>query len=249
LIEYQKSAEDSHLASVASYAQALVAMQSQKSFVDADFTVPGNRPYGQPLELLYHLKNIGRSDASNVRMTGWVTVARPNSGETSKKLPKGLVSMQKNSIMAGEQFFPDIAGTARDGNPHGVYITAVDAEGNPIVYTMELDKAIFTDHKLTIFWFYTISYEDFTARYTRNGCGVYFVFGPDPRAMSAADFDKQCNAYNTQTEVQKIPMPAPSKPVPADKFPEINCALSQKNDAALSLSLIQRLRSKLDQYP
>jgi hypothetical protein len=72
LAEYQRSAEDSHLASVAAYAQALVAMQSQKTFVDADFTVPGNRPYDRPLSLIVRLKNTGKSDASNVRFTAWV---------------------------------------------------------------------------------------------------------------------------------------------------------------------------------
>ena len=77
LTEYQRSSEDSHLASVASYAQALVAMQSLKTFVDADFTVPGNRPYGQSLSVLVRLKNTGKSDASNVRIAGWAILAKP----------------------------------------------------------------------------------------------------------------------------------------------------------------------------
>jgi hypothetical protein len=226
LLEYQRAAIDSHLSSVAAYAQAMVAMQSQKAFVEADFTVPGNRSYGQPLWMLFRLKNTGRSDASNIRLTGWVIVAKPNSGATSERpKEKFLFTMQKDSMRVGEQFFPDLAGTAKDGNPHGLYIPAVNAEGNPFVDTNELDKAIFIEHKLTIFEFYTISYEDFTAHYTRNSCGVNVVLGPDPSTVTSADFDKRCNDYNTQTEVPKIPMPPPSNSVPSDKFPEINCTV------------------------
>ena len=181
LIQYQNSAEDSRLGSIASYAQALVAMQGQKTFVDADFTIPGNRPYGRPLSLLVHLKNTGKSDASNISFTGWVIIAKPNSGATGMKAKKRLLfTVQKDSMRVGEQFLPDIPGTTREGNTHGMYVPAINATGDLFIDTAELDKAVFNQHDMAVFAFYTISYEDFTARYIRHVCNSQYSWGPIP---------------------------------------------------------------------
>jgi hypothetical protein len=134
-----------------------------------------------------------------------------------------LFSIQKGSMRVGEQFLPDIAGTTKEGNPHGMYIPAMNGAGDPFIDTAELDKAVFNEHTMAVFTFYTISYEDFTARYSRNVCNSQYFLGPDAHPLVPADFDKQCSSYNDQTEVQKIPMPSPSKPLSMEQFPEINC--------------------------
>jgi len=224
LMEYQRNAVDSHLAMVAAYAQAQVAMQSQKTFVDADFTVPSNRNYGKPVFLLLRLKNTGKSDASNIRITGWTIIAKPNSpGSSTQPKKEFLFSIQKDSMRVGEQLIPDSPGTGKDGNPHGMYVSAVNEKGDLFVDTAELDKAVFIEHKMAVFAFYVISYEEFTARYSRKVCTSQYFLGPDAPPLDDADIDKQCNAYNNQTEVPKIPMPPPSKPVPAGGLAEINC--------------------------
>ena len=148
LAEYQRTATDAHLASVApTYAQALVAMQSQKSFVDVTLTVAPNRPYGRPILLQLSLKNTGKSDASNIHITGWVFIAKPNSGAIGGQPEKHLMySITKDTLRVGEQF-PESWGTTKEGNPKGIYVTAVDQSGDLFIHTAELDKAIFVDRK------------------------------------------------------------------------------------------------------
>jgi hypothetical protein len=224
LLEYQRSAEDSHLASAAAYAQALVAMESQKTFVDADFEVPENRLYDKPLSLIMRLKNTGKSDASNVRITGWAIVANPDSHWISP-IPKKkmLFSVQIGSLKVGQQFLPEVSGTTKEGNPHGLYVSLLNDAGDEFVNTAELDKAVFVEGNRTIFAFYTISYEDFTAKYIRQTCARLFYWQNGAATAFNGSISNQCNDYNKQTETPKIPVPIPSKLAPAEQVSDIPC--------------------------
>lgn len=216
---------DSHKASIAAYAQAMVALQGQKTFVEADFSLPGNRPYGKPLLALVRVKNSGKSDASNIRFTGWALMGKPNSGATEFRPPNSKsFSIQAAYLRVGSQILPESTGTTKEGNPHGMYVPVYDSAGNQVIDTAEIDQDIRTNKQM-IYGFYAIHYEDFTARYSRHVCDFQLFYGEN-NTLGASISDKGCSSYNTQEEEQKIPLLSPSKAASTDDLAlEIKCPI------------------------
>lgn len=178
---------------------------------------------------MMHLKSTGKSDASNVRINGWAIVDKPDIHWTSP-IPKKKMqfSVQISSLRVGQQFLPEAAGTTKEGNPHGVYVSLLNDMGDQFVDTAELDKTAFIEGNRTIFIFYTISYEDFAAKYTRQTCMRMFYFHDGPATAFNGSISDQCNNYNKQTEISKMPVPIPSKLAPAEQVPEIACTAPPK---------------------
>ncbi|HMG86184.1 MAG TPA: hypothetical protein VK574_10585 [Terracidiphilus sp.] len=212
-LQGQQAAIDSHEASIAAYAQAIAVIENQKAFVSPQFIVPPDRPYGKPLELRFSIANTGKSDASNVSITGVAIAARPNS---NPKIPiKSGFGVEKDVLEVGERFMPDSYPTYTTP-PRSIRIPVLDETGKPITDTAEIDKEIFSQRKKYIFIYYKISYEDFANHYTRTVCVAQISWqDSDAKPLEPKDIDRQCNdgSYNTKTEIPKIPMPPPAKPI------------------------------------